>query len=68
MGFFNWIPEESSQMVSPWVAVYFGITIFTTIATVWRFKEWAKKQDLDAELAVYAQVENASGLKGFQAV
>ncbi|KAI1427399.1 hypothetical protein F5Y12DRAFT_783300 [Xylaria sp. FL1777] len=57
MGFFNWIPDQSGQKVSPWVAVYFVVTIFSTIATVWRFKEWAKKQDLDATL-VYAQLDN----------
>ncbi|KAI1755864.1 hypothetical protein F4782DRAFT_487414 [Xylaria castorea] len=60
MGFFNWIPNESNQIISPWVALYFGVTIFTTVATVWRFREWAKKQDDDA-LAVYAQLDNEPG-------
>ncbi|KAI0434836.1 hypothetical protein F5Y09DRAFT_354835 [Xylaria sp. FL1042] len=67
MGFFNWMPDESGQMVSPWVVVYFGITIVTTIATVWRFREWAKKQDLDAT-HVFAQLDNESGSVPFKPV
>ncbi|KAI0458536.1 hypothetical protein F5B21DRAFT_529043 [Xylaria acuta] len=61
MGFFNWIPNESNQIISPWVGLYFGVTILTTVASVWRFREWAKKQDNDA-LAVYAQLDNEPGL------
>ncbi|KAI0544713.1 hypothetical protein F4679DRAFT_514053 [Xylaria curta] len=57
MGFFNWIPNESNQMISPWIGLYFGVTIFTTGATIWRFKEWAKKAEDDA-YAVYAQFDN----------
>ncbi|KAI1278880.1 hypothetical protein F5Y07DRAFT_359772 [Xylaria sp. FL0933] len=67
MGFFNWQPDGSDQMISPWVVVYFGITILTTIATVWRFREWAKKQDLDAT-HVYAELDNESGPVSFKPV
>ncbi|KAI0185953.1 hypothetical protein EV127DRAFT_411708 [Xylaria flabelliformis] len=59
MGFFNWIPNESNQMISPWIGLYFGVTIFTTVATIWRFKEWARKAEDDA-YAVYAQFDNES--------
>ncbi|KAI0862948.1 hypothetical protein F4860DRAFT_502402 [Xylaria cubensis] len=59
MGFFNWIPNESNQMISPWISLYFGVTIFTTVATIWRFKEWARKAEDDA-YAVYAQFDNES--------
>jgi hypothetical protein len=53
-------------MISPWVAVYFGVTILTTVGTVWRFQEWAKRQDHDAEVAIYAQLDSDSGPKMFQ--
>ncbi|KAI0419023.1 hypothetical protein F5X98DRAFT_385230 [Xylaria grammica] len=68
MGFFNWIPDESSQMISPWVVVYFGITIFTTIGTVWRFRKWAERQDRDDTQAVYAQLQNDPGAMTFHPI
>ncbi|KAI8951592.1 hypothetical protein F4801DRAFT_285963 [Xylaria longipes] len=60
MGFFNWIPHESNQIVSPWVGLYFGVTILTTIATLWSFQKWAKKHNDDA-LAVITRLDNEPG-------
>ncbi|KAI0521587.1 hypothetical protein F5B22DRAFT_544144 [Xylaria bambusicola] len=60
MGFFNWIPDESSQVVSPYIAIWMGITLLSTVVTVWRFKEFAKKYSFDAT-QVYAQFDNEPG-------
>ncbi|KAK5626829.1 hypothetical protein RRF57_002544 [Xylaria bambusicola] len=60
MGFFNWIPDESNQVVSPYIAIWMGVTLFSTVVTVWRFKEFAKKYSFDAT-KVYAQFDNEPG-------
>lgn len=64
MTFFNWIPEESNEMISPWVAIYFGVTIVSTVATLWRFQEWAKKQEKNGGSAesYYVAAEFFKGL------
>lgn len=40
MSFFRWIPDDSANMVSPWIAIYFGLTAIITAATFWRWKTW----------------------------
>lgn len=49
MSFFQWIPDNSAEVVSPWIAVYFGLTIIITAATIWKWKTWTAKdfQDID---------------------
>ncbi|KAI1263404.1 hypothetical protein F5Y18DRAFT_438105 [Xylariaceae sp. FL1019] len=44
MTFFNWIPQDSNQIVSPWIAMYFGLTFLATGTIVWQFQSWAKSQ------------------------
>ncbi|POS72814.1 hypothetical protein DHEL01_v208796 [Diaporthe helianthi] len=34
MTFFSWLPQDSSQVASPWLALYFGATALVTIVTV----------------------------------
>ncbi|KAI0440023.1 hypothetical protein F4803DRAFT_493850 [Xylaria telfairii] len=63
-GFFNWIPNDSHQVISPWAALYFGITILTTTATLWHFCQWAKMQDRDATITI--QMNNAFELGAFR--
>ncbi|KAI1333035.1 hypothetical protein F5Y16DRAFT_354628 [Xylariaceae sp. FL0255] len=57
MTFFNWIPQNSNQVVSPWLAMYLGFTVVSTGATVWRFQTWAKKRDDEAEQNINSQLE-----------
>ncbi|KAI8629015.1 hypothetical protein F5Y19DRAFT_435969 [Xylariaceae sp. FL1651] len=38
MGFFNWIPQESNQMISPWILIYFGLTLLSTATAIWHFE------------------------------
>ncbi|KAJ2993606.1 hypothetical protein NUW58_g1787 [Xylaria curta] len=61
MTFFNWIPNDSDQVVSPWVVVYFGFTAVSTAGTLWRFHTWAKRRDAEAELSVTTKLENYPG-------
>jgi hypothetical protein len=35
MSFFNWIPSESDAVISPWIAVYCGLTLIFTGGTYW---------------------------------
>lgn len=37
MSFFQWIPDDSTQVISPWVCVYIGLTAIVTgvIAFIW---------------------------------
>ncbi|KAI0146357.1 hypothetical protein GGR57DRAFT_478949 [Xylariaceae sp. FL1272] len=57
MTFFNWIPHDSNQIVSPWIAMYFVLTVLSTTFTVYRFQSWAAKRDAEAEQSVNAQLE-----------
>ncbi|KAF7534862.1 hypothetical protein G7054_g5880 [Neopestalotiopsis clavispora] len=43
MSFFQWIPDDSSQVISPWVCVYVGLTAIITgvIAFIW----WRRTKD-----------------------
>lgn len=62
MGFFQWIPDNSPQVISPWVAVYLGLTLVITAGMV--FFWWRRtKNDSDlnsdlAELLEYFRIDN----------
>lgn len=45
MSFFRWLPDDSPRMVSPYISVYFGLTVVITALTVlfWRWNN--KKHD-----------------------
>lgn len=45
MSFFKWTTDDSTQMISPWIAIYFALTILVTGATIWRWRTWTKKED-----------------------
>jgi hypothetical protein len=34
MSFFNWNPENSNQVISPWIGVFFVLFLITTGATL----------------------------------
>ncbi|KAK6216304.1 NRPS protein [Pestalotiopsis sp. IQ-011] len=63
MSFFRWIPDDSPEMISPYVAIYFGLTLIITAVTV-RFWVWRSKgkdgndekiKRLDARIATILQ-------------
>jgi hypothetical protein len=37
MSIFKWIPEDSSQVVSPWIALFLVIVVVVTALTWWGF-------------------------------
>ncbi|KAK9780387.1 hypothetical protein SCAR479_02502 [Seiridium cardinale] len=49
MSFFRWIPDDSAEIMSPWIAVYFGLTAIITGVTIWRWKTWKAKDDQGIE-------------------
>lgn len=49
MTFFNWTPSGSDQILSPWVALYFGLTIITTVFTIRLWKGRSNHEDWDEE-------------------
>ncbi|KAI1359231.1 hypothetical protein F5Y08DRAFT_349861 [Xylaria arbuscula] len=57
MGFFRWIPDQSDQMVSPYLAIWMGITIFSTLVTWWRFQKFAKDNNVSDVTLLYAQFD-----------
>lgn len=48
MSFFNWTPPDSAQIISPWVAIYFVLTLIVTLLTVWGMKRWTEKEGDEA--------------------
>ncbi|KAK8134610.1 hypothetical protein PG984_006622 [Apiospora sp. TS-2023a] len=44
MTFFNWIPDESPQVVSPWIVLWFGSAALLTSITYWKWKRYIAEQ------------------------
>jgi hypothetical protein len=45
MTFFRWMPEDSTQVLSPWLALYGGLTLLLTSGTVFWFKYFSTEED-----------------------
>ncbi|KAK8101857.1 hypothetical protein PG999_012231 [Apiospora kogelbergensis] len=45
MTFFNWIPDESHRMVSPWLGLYCGSAAVLTLLTWWFSRKYIAKGD-----------------------
>jgi hypothetical protein len=43
MGFFKWIPNGSGKMVSPYLAVYGGLTLCLTCCIFYFWGKWIEK-------------------------
>ncbi|KAI1124968.1 hypothetical protein F5Y10DRAFT_248218 [Nemania abortiva] len=57
MTFFNWIPQDSNQVISPWIAIYFGFVVASTAGIIWGFRARAKryKHNHNAQLDMLAR-------------
>lgn len=62
MTFFNWTPSGSDQILSPWVALYFGLTIITTAFTVWFWRGRSNREDWDVEGQFKRELDSAKSL------
>lgn len=49
-------------MLSPWVALYFGLTIITTAFTIWFWKGRSRHEDWDEEKQFLKDLYQAKGL------
>ncbi|ETS87209.1 hypothetical protein PFICI_01037 [Pestalotiopsis fici W106-1] len=64
MSFFQWIPDDSPRLISPWVCMYFGLTVIITGAIVWFWWRKTKDQPDLGEFLEYIGVEDIEmGLK-----
>ncbi|KAK0379667.1 hypothetical protein CLIM01_02994 [Colletotrichum limetticola] len=48
MSFFNWTPPDSAQIISPWLAIYFAMTLIVTALTVCIMRVWMKNEESKA--------------------
>lgn len=56
MTFFNWIPDESHRMVSPWLGLYCGSAVVLTLLT-WQFsRKYIAKGDEAAKTEFQQQL------------
>lgn len=44
MTFFNWIPPQDTEMISPWLGLYFGLAAMLTGLTYLWWKRWTGLQ------------------------
>ncbi|KAI1076088.1 hypothetical protein F5B20DRAFT_557464 [Whalleya microplaca] len=54
MSFFNWMPSDSDQKISPWIAVYWGITVILTASIIFGWRKWTRIMDKSAEGESYS--------------
>jgi hypothetical protein len=66
MTFFNWIPNDSDQMVSPWFAIYCGATVIITGFTYFAWRRYVTQKDAEFERewgGMTSGFENASDME-----
>ncbi|KAI3394187.1 hypothetical protein diail_3142 [Diaporthe ilicicola] len=57
MTFFSWLPQDSAQITSPWLALYFGLTILLTIVTVFWLRNWSMTDREDAKKSLQEELD-----------
>lgn len=57
MTFFSWIPDGSPQKISPWLALYAGLTLLLTSGTVLWFRSWSTIQLEDARKSLQEDLD-----------
>lgn len=57
MTFFSWIPDGSAQKISPWLALYAGLTLLLTSGTVFWFRYWSTIQLEEARKSVQEDLD-----------
>lgn len=40
MTFFNWMPSQDTDIISPWLGLYFGLAAILTGLTYWWWRRW----------------------------
>ncbi|KAK2050083.1 hypothetical protein LZ31DRAFT_548868 [Colletotrichum somersetense] len=54
--FFNWTAASSKEVISPWIVLYFGLTITVTAITVWTMNKSMAKEEKTAEEQIRKEV------------
>lgn len=57
MTFFNWIPDESPQVISPWIALYCGSAAILTLLTWWFSRRYITESDKVARIRFQEQLQ-----------
>lgn len=55
MPLFNWEPEDSTQRVSPWLALYGGTTILMTLVIIVWFRVWAAPSEARVRRSIQSE-------------
>lgn len=59
MSFFNWIPSADNELISPWVALYFGLTAITTAFAILYWKKRGSNEESDSKNQFMNDLEGA---------
>lgn len=65
MSIFKWIPEDSDQIVSPWLALYFGVTGSLMLVTYFVLKTKTSDGIETTREKVYEELDNEDDRKLF---
>lgn len=57
MTFFSWIPDGSAEKISPWLALYAGLTLILTSGTIFWFRYWSTVQLEDARRSLQEDLD-----------
>lgn len=60
MTFFSWIPQDSAQIISPWLGLYGGLTLLLTSGTILWFRNWATTEIEDAKENLQQELDKDS--------
>ncbi|KAJ0116781.1 uncharacterized protein J7T55_009932 [Diaporthe amygdali] len=60
MTFFSWIPQDSAQIISPWLGLYGGLTLLLTSGTILWFRNWATTEIEDAKENLQQELDRDS--------
>lgn len=61
MTFFNWIPSDSTRVISPWIVLFFGTTITVTALLYWHSQKRKEKDDIEIEEWIRKELGSDNG-------
>lgn len=53
------MPSGNEQILSPWIALYFGLTLITTAFTIWVSRRQSDQEEKDVEKQFMKELEGA---------
>lgn len=55
MDFFNWLPQDSQKIVSPWIALYLGLATLCTLLT-WQYQRYIDRVAKDDSDEIFQDI------------